>query len=564
MKVLSIRSQLLILATTCLALVLGLSALVIVGSRSDAAALRELYERGFQPMLALQEVDRQLKEVRFRLAGVLLEQIPVPGSRNHLTEVRESAPAAWKRYAAASQASQSARHELVSQIDKGWQNFALFAGELESAYTQNDRKKLSTLLEEDWPNIHLTLVKPLEQLLPHAIKEAEGVYAARSAAASNRQMTAIAGLLVGGLFLAAFLIWFYRRLRGAFAQIVDAMRQLASGNLGARLECRASSETVVIGQEFSNALVQVNGLVARIQDIASHMQLVSVEIARGHEELSTRTSEQAASLEETAASMEEMTATVTQNADNARKASKLSEDASKVAQQGGQAVGAVVSTMTGISDSSKKIAEIIGVIDGIAFQTNILALNAAVEAARAGEQGRGFAVVASEVRGLAGRSADAAKEIRQLIVDSVSRVEAGSRQVSAAGQTMSAIVDSVQSVNRLIAEISTASQEQAQSLAQVSDTVQQLESVTQKNAALVEEASAASMEEQAEALMHAVGGFQVVQVEQRETNAQTQRPHGTSNAEGAQGVTQRYAKPALSDATAQPRRAQPVPRGRLR
>ncbi len=499
----------LVLAAICAVLVGGLSALVVSGSRSDASALRDLYERGFQPMLALQDVDRQLKEVRFRLAGVLLEQIPVTGSRNHLKEVRESAPAAWQRYAAASQTPQDARLGMVGQINNGWTKFDAFAADLESAYAQNDRKKLATLLEDEWPPVHIALVKPLEALLPQAISDAEAVYKERSTAASRRQVIAIAGLLVGGLLLTVCLVWFYRRLNGAFSAMAGAMRKLASGDLGARLVSRASAETVVIGKEFDSALDQLNALVARIHGVASQMQIAAKEVARGHAHLSMRTEQQAASLEETAASMEEMTATVSQTADNARKATVLAEGAATVAVQGGQAVGAVVSTMNGISESSTKIGDIIGVIDSIAFQTNILALNAAVEAARAGEQGRGFAVVAAEVRHLAQRSAGASKEIRQLITESVARIATGSQQVTTAGNTMADIVESAQRVNKLVAQISTASVEQAQSLAQVSSTVQQLETVTQQNAAMVGEGSAVSMEAQATALMQAVGGFRL-------------------------------------------------------
>jgi methyl-accepting chemotaxis protein len=256
---------------------------------------------------------------------------------------------------------------------------------------------------------------------------------------------------------------------------------------------------------------QLGRLVDSIREASSSIQISSAEIAQGHADLSARTEHQASSLEQTAATMEEMMATVSQNSGNAIKASEHAAAASAVAARGGQAVGTVVSTMTGIAESSKKIADIIGVIDSIAFQTNILALNAAVEAARAGEQGRGFAVVASEVRSLAQRSATASKEIRQLIMDSVGRIDAGSRQVAEAGKTMDEIVASVQRVNGLITEISAASQAQAQSLSQVSSTVQQLEKVTQQNAAMVEQATAvsASLEDQASALTRAVGNFKL-------------------------------------------------------
>jgi methyl-accepting chemotaxis protein len=237
----------------------------------------------------------------------------------------------------------------------------------------------------------------------------------------------------------------------------------------------------------------------------------SREIAQGNSDLSSRTEEQASALEETSASMQQMTATVGQNAQNAKKVNELAAQASGIAAKGGEVVREAVGTMNGITESSKKIADIIGVIDGIAFQTNILALNAAVEAARAGEQGRGFAVVASEVRSLAQRSAAAAKEIKDLITDSVAKVDAGSRQVNDTGRTMEEIVASVKKVTSLIAEITAASQEQAQGIEQVSETMTQLEKVTQQNAAMVEEASAAagSLEEQSKELASAVSAFQL-------------------------------------------------------
>src|SRR5258706_836389 len=248
--------------------------------------------------------------------------------------------------------------------------------------------------------------------------------------------------------------------------------------------------------------------------------------------------------------MEQLTSTVKQNAENALQANELAAGASRVAIRGGQVVSQVVETMGGITASSKKIADIIGVIDGIAFQTNILALNAAVEAARAGEQGRGFAVVASGGRSLAQRSAAAAKEIRQLISDSVGRIDAGSKQVAEAGKTMGEIVESVKRVNGLIEEISAASQEQSQSLTQVSDTVQQLEKVTQQNAAMVEEATAASasLEEQAESLTRAVGSFKLAE-------ARTGAPAEARPAPAAQVQQQ----PQGSKVAVLPRRAAKAP-----
>jgi methyl-accepting chemotaxis protein len=237
----------------------------------------------------------------------------------------------------------------------------------------------------------------------------------------------------------------------------------------------------------------------------------SAQIASGNHDLSSRTESQASALEQTAASMEQLSATVKQNADSARQANQLALSASGTAVQGGEVVARVVETMKGINDSSRKIADIIGVIDGIAFQTNILALNAAVEAARAGEQGRGFAVVASEVRSLAGRSAEAAQEIKMLINASVERVEQGTLQVDQAGTTMAEVVTGIKRVTDLMGEISAASNEQSQGVAQVGEAVMQMDQVTQQNAALVEEmaAAASSLKSQAQELVETVAVFKL-------------------------------------------------------
>jgi len=261
--------------------------------------------------------------------------------------------------------------------------------------------------------------------------------------------------------------------------------------------------------DADTTVTQLTDIVGRIQQATDSINLAAGEIASGNSDLSRRTEQQAASLEETAASMEELTSTVRQNADHAVQANQLAAGAANVAEQGGQVVGQVVTTMAGIEAASKRIAEIISVIDGIAFQTNILALNAAVEAARAGEQGRGFAVVASEVRALAQRSAGAAKEIKQLIDDSVEQVAEGSALVQTAGRTMEEIVTGVRRVNDIMAEISAASKEQSAGIEQVNQTITQMDETTQQNAALVEEATAAAraMEEQAQHLGTAVAIF---------------------------------------------------------
>ncbi|WP_369932718.1 methyl-accepting chemotaxis protein [Xanthomonas tesorieronis] len=289
------------------------------------------------------------------------------------------------------------------------------------------------------------------------------------------------------------------------------LQAIASGDLTTRMHGDFNGVFARMRDDANATAEQLASIVGGIQTAAVSINAAASEIAAGNDDLSRRTEQQAASLEETAASMEELTSTVKQNAEHARQANQLAVGAAAVAAQGGEVVGQVVTTMSGIEASSKKIADIIGVIDGIAFQTNILALNAAVEAARAGEQGRGFAVVASEVRTLAQRSAGAAKEIKGLIDDSVGQVANGSALVRQAGHTMADIVSSVQRVTDIMGEISAASQEQSAGIEQVNQTVTQMDETTQQNAALVEEATAAarSMEDQAGQLTAAVAVFKI-------------------------------------------------------
>ncbi|MEA9581204.1 methyl-accepting chemotaxis protein [Xanthomonas nasturtii] len=289
------------------------------------------------------------------------------------------------------------------------------------------------------------------------------------------------------------------------------LQAIAAGDLTARMHGDFHGVFARMRDDANATVTQLADIVGRIQRSTDAINDAASEIASGNQDLSQRTEQQAANLEETAASMEELTSTVRTNAEHAKRASQLVVGAAAVASQGGDVVGQVVGTMAGIQAASRKIADIIGVIDGIAFQTNILALNAAVEAARAGEQGRGFAVVASEVRNLAQRSAGAAKEIKHLIDDSVSRVEHGNQLVGQAGRTMQEIVDSVQNVTTIMHEISEASLQQSQGIEQVGQTVAQMDQATQQNAALVEEATAAAraMEEQAQQLRDAVSVFQL-------------------------------------------------------
>jgi methyl-accepting chemotaxis protein len=298
------------------------------------------------------------------------------------------------------------------------------------------------------------------------------------------------------------------RLGTELARVTTSMRGSAD-----RLCLDLSSVRVEtpLGRDLLESIERIGAVMREVEASAASVRIASVEIAQGNGDLSERTEQTAANLQKTASSMEELAATVRQTADHAERAEALSLAASKVAVDGGQSVEDVVSTMAGITQSSRKIGDIIGVIDGIAFQTNILALNAAVEAARAGEQGRGFAVVAAEVRSLAKRSTDAAREIKLLIEESVARVEQGSQRVGEAGATMRRIVESVQETGSLIAEISRATQEQSAGVAHVNQAVGELDGMTQQNSALVEQSAAAalSLKDQAERLSHAVAQFEV-------------------------------------------------------
>lgn len=309
----------------------------------------------------------------------------------------------------------------------------------------------------------------------------------------------------------------------ALEEIGRMLSRLARGDLTEKIDMPCQGLLARVRDDANGTVDNLREIVTSIKQATDAINTAAQEIAQGNQDLSGRTEQQAASLEQTAMSMEQLTGTVHQNAENARRANELAGSAQRVAEQGGAVVGEVVSTMSAIRQSSQRIADIIGVIDGIAFQTNILALNAAVEAARAGEQGRGFAVVATEVRSLAQRSAGAAKEIKALIGDSVDKVAVGNRLVEQAGATMGEVVASIQGVARLVAEISVATHDQSAGIGRVDEAIRQMDAVTQQNAALVEEAAAAaeSLQEQAESLVDAVAAFRLSALQERSGQALT-------------------------------------------
>ena len=357
-------------------------------------------------------------------------------------------------------------------------------------------------------NEYLKAVNDLIDFQTEVMTE-DGKAAGALAEAAQRMMLILSAVAA---LLTVFFAWFITRsITVPLNLAVQVAQKVAAGDLTSHIEVQSKDETGILTQALKEMNDSLKKIVGEVRSGTEAIGSGTKQIASGNADLSQRTEEQASSLEETASSMEELTSTVKQNAENAKQANQLALGASTVAVKGGQVVSEVVTTMSSINESSKKIVDIIGVIDGIAFQTNILALNAAVEAARAGEQGRGFAVVASEVRNLAQRSAAAAKEIKALIGDSVDKVGAGTKLVDEAGKTMEEIVNSVKRVTDIMSEITAASQEQSAGIEQVNQAITQMDEVTQQNAALVEEAAAAaeSLEEQAQNLQAAVAIFNI-------------------------------------------------------
>ncbi|HET9577629.1 MAG TPA: methyl-accepting chemotaxis protein [Usitatibacter sp.] len=508
---LSVRAKLTAVALVAAVGAIALAAFNLYAARANSEALKSVYESNVHTLVQLQKIGATLREVRFRVAGVLLDVMPVQGSLNHVTEARKELEAEWTTVLASEVAGSDEERRLMEQLRGGWPTVLATLGKIEQAYVAKDNDLLRDVLDTEWAAVITKFGKPLDQLLP--LKEAAGRAAYERSSGMNRPLNVASVALAGVLtvLILMVVVWVMRSITSSLDDAVAIARRVADGDLDIAIAADRHDEMGKLLRALAEMQSSLRRVVGDVRSSAHGVASASAEIARGNAQLSQRTEEQASSLEETASSMEELTGTVKENARSARQANELAAGASNVARRGGEVMGQVVDTMAAITTSSKKIGDIIGVIDGIAFQTNILALNAAVEAARAGEHGRGFAVVAAEVRALAQRSAAAAREIKTLIDDSVEKVGSGGRLVGAAGKTMDELVASVQRVSEIMAGIASASEQQSSGIAQVNGAVAQMDAATQQNGALVQEASAAtrSLERQAARLAQAVAVFRL-------------------------------------------------------
>ena len=494
------------------ALMLGMAVIAVLGLQNLNGNLRFIVENRHAKTEHLHVIIEEVNAVSIALRNALLAE--AGGRAEHLKRVnagREALSDLLDRldvsFVAGDARSKSLQQDLHSNNAAYSVELIRLVRTLSSGQVDAANSMLHSGLQPKFENymVALRALNAYEaQLMRQAQQEAAESYASGRSWMGGMLLLAVLFTAVLARVLTTSIV---SPLRGA----VSVARRVAEGDLTVQVGAGGRDETGQLLEALAGMTHNLRTLVGEVASGAHTVSDTSAQIARGNVDLSERTEQQASTLEETASSMEELTTTVAQNADNARQARQLAVGASEVARKGGVAVGAVVSTMTGISESSRKIADIIGVIDSIAFQTNILALNAAVEAARAGAQGRGFAVVAAEVRNLAQRSAVAAKEIKTLIGDSVLKVETGTRQVDDAGKTMEEIVDAVRQVSELIAEIAAASQEQSSGIGQVNTAITQMDQVVQQNASLVEEATAAteSMKEQAGSLLQMVARFKL-------------------------------------------------------
>ena len=537
---LTIRTRLIATMALLGILIIFIGARGVLALQTSNNVLKDVYSNSMVSMKAIYEAQIQIDRARLSLDRVALspEAANVPETLRKAQEFIDGNEKYWKSYLALPFGE--GEKALADQVEATRQ--ALIKDGLQAAIkalNSKDKAEIDRLMLSEVTRLFRLYVDASEKLSTYQLKSTEEQYA-ESQSAYQRSMTlAIVTIVVGIVLAGASGVFLLRAVMQPLDQARSHFHAMAGGNLSNPIEVGRKDEMGEMMEGLQQMQERLAGTVRSVREGSDAIATASSEIAAGNLDLSRRTEQQAANLEETASSLEELTSTVKQNSDNARQANALAMSASDIAVKGGELVTRVIDTMGSITESSDKIADIIGVIDGIAFQTNILALNAAVEAARAGEQGRGFAVVATEVRNLAQRSAAAAKDIKALITDSVEKVGSGSALVNEAGATMNEIVTSVRRVTDIISEISSAGREQEIGIEQINTAVAEMDNVTQQNAALVEQAAAASqaMQEQAVKLAEMVAVFQV---------------SGSSAAPRAPARAPAAAAPAAATAAAQP------------
>ncbi|MYM35748.1 HAMP domain-containing protein, partial [Duganella sp. FT94W] len=484
----------------------------VTALRTSNEVLKDVYSNSMASMKTIYETQIKIDRARLSLDRIVMapDAANVPEILKRTQEFLDDSDKLWKSYY--SLPFGAGEKELADKVATN--RDALVKDGLQAAIKAlNDKNKaeIDRLMLGEVTRLFRLYTDSSEKLSVYQLKTTADQYQASQASYERNMLIAVGAIVIGIVLAALSGVLLLRAVMRPLNQAIGHFQAMAHGNLSNHIERGSKDEMGEMMEGLHQMQERLAGTVRSVREGSDAIATASSEIAAGNLDLSRRTEQQAASLEETASSLEELTSTVKQNSDNARQANTLANSASDIAVKGGELVTRVIDTMGSITESSDKIADIIGVIDGIAFQTNILALNAAVEAARAGEQGRGFAVVATEVRNLAQRSAAAAKDIKALITDSVEKVGSGSALVNEAGSTMEEIVTSVKRVSDIIGEISSAGREQEIGIEQINTAVAEMDNVTQQNAALVEQAAAASqaMQEQAAKLAEMVAVFQV-------------------------------------------------------